>query len=275
MSHKTWVYTYNNYTEETINTFKALKVNRHRCCKEIGDNGTPHLQGAITFNRGYRLTQLRKLIPRTHWEVALTSDPENYCIKGEIIIDINDSKQGERNDLKRASDLILNSDLYNVAKELPVTFIKYHKGLSAYKFIMEKHSLPKNQEVKVNVIWGPPGSGKTYQCHLYDDNLYNVPEPTKDGTVWFDGYDGEKTILFDDFYGWIKYHTMLQLLDRYNMKLQIKGGFVNKAWTTVLITSNKPPEEWYPHIEDTSALMRRISKVIKLPKDEESETEVE
>lgn len=275
MSHSTWVYTCNNYTDDHINRLQSLTCKKHRCCKEVGENGTPHLQGTITFSRGYRLNQLRKLIPGIHWEIALTKDPENYCIKGEIIIDSNNSKQGERNDLKYASELITKSDLYEVAKEMPTTFIKYYKGLTHYKFIMEKHTLPKNQDIKVHVIWGPPGCGKTYQCHLYDENLYNVPEPTKDGTVWFDGYDGERTILFDDFYGWIKYHTMLQLLDRYNMKLQVKGGFVNKAWTTVLITSNKPPEEWYPHIEDTSALMRRISKVIKLPKDEESESEVD
>ena len=47
-----------------------------------------------------------------------------------------------------------------------------------------------------------------------DPNLYNVPEPNN-GSLWFDGYRGQKTILLDDFYGWIKYHTLLQITDGY------------------------------------------------------------
>lgn len=84
---RSWCYTLNNYTELDINQFKAFSCKKHRCAKEIGEKGTQHLQGAITFSRGYRISQLKKLNPRAHWEISKTKDAENYCTKGEIIID--------------------------------------------------------------------------------------------------------------------------------------------------------------------------------------------
>lgn len=264
---KSWVYTLNNYTDSDCKALEALECNRHRSCKEVGESGTPHLQGAITFTRSYRFTQLSKLFPKCHWEVAKTKDAVNYCIKGDIWLDTNNAKQGNRTDLEIGCELVCSGGLRAVAREKPTTFVKYHKGLSLLKNYLAEET--EWFDTKVIVYWGDAGVGKSKAvrefCKSSGLTLYNVPEPIN-SSVWFDMYDDHSAILLDDFYGWIKYHTMLQWCDGYPLQLPIKGGFVQRKWTYVFITSNKPPSEWYNR-EEISALQRRITTVHHLVSD--------
>lgn len=256
-AHRTWGYTINNYTDDEITKLKALTVKMHRCAKEVGENGTPHLQGAITFERTYRMAALKKLFPRAHWKPGITCDPENYCIKGEIIIDTVNREQGKRTDLAEAIEVGKAEGYREMAIAHPETFVKYHRGLKELLFTIEE---PKEwYDTKVYIFWGPTGSGKSRKARQMDPKLYNVPEPNN-GSLWFDGYRGQKTILLDDFYGWIKYHTLLQITDGYPYQAPTKGSFVHRQWDTVIITSNKPPEKWYNR-DEINALTRRITLI--------------
>lgn len=261
MTSKTWNYTLNNYTEQDIEQFKSFVCTRHRCAKEIGESGTPHLQGVITFTQTYRLSGLKKLNNKAHWEKTKNLVKSvNYCTKGEIIIDINNSKQGERTDLSLAIETLKKTGLRGVRDEHPEEYVKFHKGLKALIYDDEGDDIPIWTDVEVLVFWGEPGCGKTRKCWELDENLYTVPTPSGNGCLWFDGYKDQETILFDDFYGWIKYDEIIRLLDGYRMRLQVKGGFVQKRWKRVLMTSNAHPEDWYRRNEWT-ALERRISKI--------------
>lgn len=77
----TWCFTLNNPTAEEIQTIQTLKTRKTVYGNEVGESGTPHLQGYIRFTRQYRLAALKKLIKRAHWETAKTEDAENYCLK--------------------------------------------------------------------------------------------------------------------------------------------------------------------------------------------------
>lgn len=259
--HKTWAYTWNNYTEKDIEQLKLLKVSMHRCCKEIATTGTPHLQGYITFKRAYRFSQLKKLFPKIRWDSGKTIDGENYCIKGDVVIDIQESHQGDRSDLKKIGEMVKEGkSVRDIAGSYPSQYMRYHKGIQALQIALAPETT-EYKKLDVIVVYGPPGCGKTRMAYAYDPKIYSVPEPVN-GSIWFDGYIGQKTILFDDFYGWIKYHTLLQYLDGYPMSIPIKGGMVKKNWTTVYITSNKKPTEWYNR-EEIDALSRRITEVIE------------
>lgn len=262
MSHKSWCYTINNYTDQDINQLKAFVTNRHRCAKEVGESGTPHLQGTITFPKSMRLTAIKKLLPRAHLEPCKQIDASlNYCTKGEIVIDTTNNEQGKRSDLDNAIDILKSKGLTAVAEETPTIFVKYSKGLSA----LQQRLLLKSKNdfvTEVHVFWGKAGVGKSRRCREICNDIYNVPEPIN-GTVWFDNYDGEEAILLDDFYGWLKYHTLLQFTDRYPLQVPVKGGFVCRQWTKVFITSNDPPEDWY-HRDEIDALNRRITSVTHL-----------
>jgi hypothetical protein len=65
----------------------------------------------------------------------------------------------------------------------------------------------------------------------------------------------------DEFNGTIKYTTLLRMLDCYPLQLEIKGGMVAFNPDVIIITSNKPPNQWYfqDNINfDHGALLRRL-----------------
>lgn len=161
--------------------------------------------------------------------------------------------------MEEACEILKTGTLQDVAEQCPTVFAKYHKGLAALKSITSK---PKENWNKLEVIIkiGPPGCGKTRWAFENFPDLYRVSIPKKTGQLWFDGYEGQETILLDDFYGEIAYATLLHLLDGYPMQVQIKGGFVWKNWKRVIITSNEYIENWYP-IRQIAALRRRVTDV--------------
>lgn len=81
---KHWFFTWNNYPPESIET---LLVVFKRICKrfvfqrEVGECGTPHLQGTISLIRKMRWTEF-KLPPCIHWEKTHNiRDAYAYCSK--------------------------------------------------------------------------------------------------------------------------------------------------------------------------------------------------
>jgi len=90
-------------------------------------------------------------------------------------------------------------------------------------------------------------------------------------TFPFDGYEGQKEILIDDFYGNIKLNFLLKILDGHKLRINIKGGHRYALWNKVYITSNTQVDEWYQTIMLTNpklkdALDRRITKTIQFKK---------
>ena len=56
--------------------------------KEVGDEGTRHLQGFISFNMPKGLAGVKKVHAKAHWEIAKGSDQANltYCSKSEDVL---------------------------------------------------------------------------------------------------------------------------------------------------------------------------------------------
>lgn len=135
--------------------------------------------------------------------------------------------------------------------------MKYHKGLQFAQTLLSKRRTPEVAP-EIQIYWGDSGTGKTRKALEENPGAYILTKPNGNNITWFDGYEGQDTIILDEFYGWIAYDLLLRILDRYPLKLQIKGGFVECSATKFVITSNKPWTEWYPNIEDKSALERRI-----------------
>lgn len=76
---------------------------------------------------------------------------------------------------------------------------------------------------KVSWYYGNTGSGKTYKAleGVSEDNIYIVSAPSsKGGSLWFDGYVGQKRVVFDDFRPWwCRFDYLLRLLDRYKIQV--------------------------------------------------------
>lgn len=94
--------------------------------------------------------------------------------------------------------------------------------------------------------------------------MINGPN-TKGGALWFDGYEGQEVAVFDDFRPWwCRFDYLLRLLDRYPMKVPIKGGFVNWIPEIIIITTQKSIRDTftgeYRTDEDIRQLERRVTR---------------
>ncbi len=80
-----YCWTLNNYTEtEIVSIVSTLKdlCKKYVFQEEIGDSGTPHLQGSIWLKTKKRITALKKLNQRIHWSVMRNEQASiDYCQK--------------------------------------------------------------------------------------------------------------------------------------------------------------------------------------------------
>jgi len=80
---RAWCFTLNNFMEsETI----KLQDDKYQYLfqEEIGENGTPHLQGVIRFKEPVRFTAVKKINGRAHWEKCKNWIASlKYCSKKE------------------------------------------------------------------------------------------------------------------------------------------------------------------------------------------------
>lgn len=72
---KNWVFTINNYVDNDIEKLETMFDHDHFSYivfgKEVGEQGTPHLQGYVQLKKKMRLNQVKKLISsRAHLQVS-------------------------------------------------------------------------------------------------------------------------------------------------------------------------------------------------------------
>lgn len=172
--------------------------------------------------------------------------------------EISNSNQGTRTDLEILQiELNGQTPVNEIAQNHFGTYLKYRRSIHAYRNL---HARQRNWTCSVVVYWGRTGSGKTRA--VFDNNEVVWVYP---GSGWFDGYDQQEIVLFDDFSGAdFRLPYLLKLLDRYPMQVPIKGDFVAWVPQEIYITSNLDPRTWFPnaHQEHVDALFRRFTNIV-------------
>lgn len=268
-------FTFNNYSDEDVAPLLKLSegVNYLIFSKEVADTGTPHLQGYIEFENpratGKGWANLKKLIGNCHFEVrrGTAKQASDYCefadyptcqVKNEWVYKFGEiSRQGSRTDWAQATQEILSGrEVVEVIQEQPQLL----PAIRALESLKKMSIQPLEREVRVTWLYGPPGSGKTRWVWSNYPEVYSKPSGQ-----WWDGYNGEDTLLLDDFDADIPFAELLKVLDRYKYRVQVKGGFVGARWTNVFITTNNPPAEYYQTVSNRKALDRRVNEVREFP----------
>ena len=131
------------------------------------------------------------------------------------------------------------------------------------------HQERRSWKTEVFIIYGPTGTGKTSAAWAMAPQAYLLPpQQSSSGTGWWDGYNGEADIIIDEFYGWLRYSFMLQLLDRYPLRVEFKGGSYNFVGRRIILTSNQPPSAWYdPTKYAYPPLERRFDYIYEMKND--------
>jgi len=107
---KYWCFTWNNYNNDDIIDFEHICDQYHIKYifgKEVGANGTPHLQGYIESPTKIRPIEKLKLSKRIHWEMRKGSKQQNitYCSKEGDFKTSFDEKSEDFIDVEREKHL--------------------------------------------------------------------------------------------------------------------------------------------------------------------------
>jgi len=145
------------------------------------------------------------------------------------------------------------ADELSIANEDFELWVKYNKAFHSYKLLCSE---PRSIKTHITVIQGPTGTGKSMLARELQPNAY-----WKSRNQWWDGYNGQKAVVVDEFYGWFHFDTLLRLCDRYPMQVEIKGGSVNFNASHIIFTTNKHPNTWYTNCY-FPAFIRRVDKWI-------------
>lgn len=231
---------------------------------EIGESGTPHIQGYVEFTGPQRVGACTKILGgHAHVEVRWGTQQQaiDYCTKdGGVTCAIQEGEkapgQGIRGDVKALHVALAGgASEATIADEHFSLYMRYHTGIAKYRLLK---SVARSERTPLHVFIGPTGTGKSYAAARISggpgDHFYFDTWP------WFDGFSGTQGIIFDEFCGGIPFNRLLCLLDENPVRVQTKGGYVQFNPAFLAICTNKLPRQWYSSLAEAhfAALSRRL-----------------
>lgn len=222
--------------------------------------GRKHYQcHCYTSNAISLATAVKRLKP---FHVEVSKDPPasvEYCKKEGDFVETGDFPcPGKRTDLLEVRDRIMNGVLTvaTIIVESPDLYHQYGRTLQA---IEDQKNRRKKRCWMPDCywLWGPTGVGKTRQVHEKESDLYVYPY---EKAGWWDNYDGQEAVLFDDFRGQLPLNEVLRLCDRYDYSVARRGRApIPMLAKRIYFTSCKPLQDIYKDAgESLSQLERRI-----------------
>jgi len=253
-----WCFTINNYDEADENfVFELAQESRYVCCgKEVGESGTPHLQGFVYFVNARSLSAMKIMHDTAHWEPmrGTAEQAATYCKKeGDYFEHGNlptTSAEAGRQSLQERWALAKEGKF----EELPPEFIK------TYEYIHRKY-LTTTDRPTLDNIWlsGPSGCGKSRWVRDNHEVFY-----TKGMSKWWDGYAGEDVVLLDDFdptHGKFLAYYLKIWADHYAFNAEVKGGMLKIRPKLVIVTSQYHLRDCFETPEDKDAIERRFKQL--------------
>lgn len=260
MRNRSWCFTLNNPREDFSLDYDQVRYSVYQL--ERGANGTEHIQGYVSFRTPKSFPFCQAYVPGAHWEVRRGTEEEAsaYCSKeqgriSEPVVHGRIAEPGKRTDLDSAIVTLRETlSLKRVAEEHPSVYVKFSRGLRDLQRIMVSPTKPTTD---VCFIFGPTGSGKSHFLRSEYPKGY-----WKQNSLWWDDYEGESTVIVDEFYGWLPFSELLRLCDKYPLLVQTKGGQVRAKFRRIFFTSNTMLDKMYDfskHGINWAPLVRRFT----------------
>ncbi len=233
--------------------------------------GGHHIQGYIHYStQKYASqcgTQWKLIAPCFRKPDGKAIDQQAYCTEPDKRVPGTEpwiygecpQGQGERSDLKRAWSVVKENEDLDAAlfhEDTELATLKFHKhlewGLGRIKSRKLKNA---TRTVFVMVYEGTPGAGKSEQACLFDpDQCFTMPPPKSQTDLWFGDYNGERTLIIDEFdkqpKATLSLYWIKKILDGRPLQVPIKNGHRWAEWEYVVVTTNHHPTVWYPDADD-------------------------
>lgn len=256
------------------------------CFHETGKNQRPHYHIYIETKITQRKSYIHKFLKIPDHGVSNsiqkahnTEDCIEYIrnpLKTNEIQEFGKlQKQGNRTDIQKVINQINKGQTDTqiiINPKVNSTWVKYSNHFGKVRKLIDKaraqqENYNRERIVESFIFWGATGKGKTDDAlHSFLDShklnyndVYMVPRPKQKNNLWFDDYENEPVIVFDEFdENWVDSDTLKHLTDRWIHQFPIKGSFIYSFWKYVIFTTNYEPSTW--KMEWTPSLLRRIPK---------------
>ena len=318
--NRCWVFTLNNYTTEDIYRIfsndtsvdgtiinglpsvmddagkpvtKASNITYLVVAREVGESGTPHLQGYVEFKNARTRVGVKKVLgDRINCNIRLGTPDQasNYCKKGAQShaewdeFNVNgpnfglnadfkeygvrtEGAQGKRTDLIAIRDAIsAGTKVSQLAYENPNVYHAFGRTMNYLE------DLEMRKKVRTEPCWGTwyfgsTGVGKSDAAlRDYDPAIHYL---FKNDNGWWDGYAQQPTVIFNDFRGELCYQDMLALCDKWTASVKRRGREpMPFTSTNIIVTSSQAPEDVYWRTDEKDSieqLLRRFTVIEMTP----------
>lgn len=260
---KYWCFTINNPTDSDTPPLDDVTYIIYSY-EEGSKEETPHWQGYVEYSSPRSLARMKKLMPRAHCEArrGTSLQASDYCKKdGALILEQGtispppNTKQNEARKRNWSLAMSLAKEGRFDEMDESILFPHYH----AAKRIRQDYQLPPPDLEEVTGFWfvGPPNTGKSYTARKLYPGLYDKP-----CNKWWDGYQGQETVLVDDFdlNHKVLGHHLKRWADCYSFPAEHKGTTIQIRPKRIIVTSNYTISELFcedPQLCD--AITRRFA----------------
>lgn len=253
---RSYVFTLNNYCDDDITNIQKIECPYLIYGKEVGESGTPHLQGFIHFENPRTIKGLKKVkgLEKAHLEVAIApKEAIVYCKKDGDVFERGTFEQGKRNDLARVYDMVkTGTSVDEVAWNEPSAYDACSRTLMKLEDIRLR-KLRRSEMTEGIWVFGKTGMGKSeWAFEQGGDECYIFPFDND----WWDSYKAESVVIIDEFRGQLPYNVLLKMVDKHpnffvRRRCREPMPFVSKK---VIITSSMPPWEVYKSLNKEDSL---------------------
>lgn len=265
------MWTLNNYTDLEVAELKALPYQYISFGYEEGKEcHTPHLQGMITFKNQRTLGQVIKLMPTRVSKIQIIEHLQEAIVYTQK--DGNFFEDGEKPKTQREKGTKggkTQKDKWDViwdhAKAGDMELIPAQERIRCYRTLKQVRVdyMPPVDSIPVLAnqwIYGPSGTGKTSSVLAQYPDVY-----LKNCNKWWDGYQGEETVLIDDMdeSHHMFWHHLKIWGDHKPFLAETKGGTMKIRPKRIIVTSNVPLSVFCSKPQHLEALERRYKEIEK------------
>lgn len=266
-------FTLNNYTEADETILKSWYPDLVKYIvwqPEVGENGTPHLQGCFVTSKRFPKGQVfgvhngvrigfTAAIPALHLEVmrGTVKQASEYCKKPETAagaftelgtLPKSGGEQMSETITQIRKDSREGKTVTELEETYPLVDLRYPKFFAKQVLTatrMKARQLSDQGYPEVYWLYGKTGSGKTTLAKQFAKCLgedYFFCDETG-SALWFDGYEQETVLIVDDVHPrWAKLDQLKSFTDRAReSRIQVKGSMKYLSAEHVILTSCDHP----------------------------------
>jgi hypothetical protein len=226
---------------------------------ECGETEYLHWQIIVAFGKKVAVKGVRSTFGPYHAELTRSEAAADYVWKEATKVEgtrfelgAKPFQRNSRTDWERVWQSAVAGDLMAIPANVRVVSYRTLRAIAA------DHATPTSIIRNCRVFWGPTGTGKSRRAWEEAGMEAYCKDPR---SKFWDGYRNQVNVVMDEFRGGIDISHLLRWLDRYPVRVEIKGSSRPLMAQNIWITSNLDPRCWYPDLDNDTlnAMLRRMS----------------